>query len=118
MTTAILIERVVAGMVGILFWASAIHSVIVGFRHGFSLPRFIHRTALFLLVLEVTVLVVFPVEVASVSFHLGVLLLCIPVSPYFGWAISGGPVRCRDERMKQASAEHDVARYRSQVHRP
>ncbi len=112
MTTAILIERIVGGIIGILFWASAVHSVFVGFRHGFRLPRCIHWIALCLLSLEAAILVVFPVEVASISFRLGVLLLCIPVSPYFGWAISGGPVRCRDERMKRTVAEHGVAPYR------
>ena len=98
MTTAILIERIVEGVTGIAFWGSAIHSIVVGFRHGFKLPRFIHWTAICLFAVEVAVLFVFPVEVEKVSFRLGVLLVCIPVSPYFGWAISGGPVRCRDEK--------------------
>lgn len=105
MTTAQIIERIVEGVIGIAFWGYAIYSVVVGFRYGFRFPRSLHWIAVSLLALEIAVLVIFAIDVQSISPLLATTLICLPVSPYVAWAMSGGPVRCRDERMKQRIAE-------------
>jgi len=105
MTTAQIIERVVEGIIGVAFWGYAIYSVTVGFRHGFRFPRSLHWVAASLLAMEIAVLVACSIDVRSISPILATILLCLPVSPYVAWAMSGGPVRCRDERMNQKMAE-------------
>lgn len=110
MTTAQIIERIVEGVIGIAFWGYAIYSVAVGFRYGFRFPRSLLWIALSLLALEIAVLAIFSIDVRSVSALLATTLICLPVSPYVAWAMSGGPVRCRDETMKQGTAERSVGR--------
>jgi hypothetical protein len=110
MTTAQIVERVVEGVSGVAFWGYAIYSVVVGFRSGFRFPRPLHWIAFSLLTLEIAALAVFSINVRSISALLATTLICLPVSPYVAWAMSGGPVRCRDERMKQRLAERGVRR--------
>jgi hypothetical protein len=105
MTTPQIIERVIEGVISIAFWGYAIYSVVVGFRYGFKFPRPLHWIAIFLLALGLAVLVIFSIDVRCLSALLATTLICLPVSPYVAWAMSGGPVRCRGERMKQRIAE-------------
>ena len=105
MTTAQIIERVVEGVIGISFWGYAIYSIVTGFRYGFRFHRSLHWIALSLLALEIAAVAIFSIDIRSVSAILAMTLICLPVSPYVAWAMSGGPVRCRDERMKQGIAE-------------
>jgi len=111
MTTAQVIGRIIQGLISIAFWGYAIYSVIIGFRHGFKFPRSLHWIAVILLAIEIIILMVFPIEVRSISPILATVLVCLPVSPYVGWAISGGPVRCRDEMLKHGVAEHKPGTY-------
>jgi hypothetical protein len=110
MTTATMIERIGGGIVGMVFWGYAIYSIVVGFRDGFRFPRSLRWVALSLLVLEITVLVIFPVNIRTISPLLGTMLICLPASPYAAWAISGGPVRRRDEQRSQGLAQRGIGR--------
>ena len=105
-----IILRVVEGGVGMALWGYAIYSLVVGLRYGFKFPRSLHWVTVSLLTVEIAVLAIFPIGVGSVSLLLTMTLICLPVSPYLAWIMSGGPVRCRDERMKQGITERGVRR--------
>jgi hypothetical protein len=106
MTTATIIMRVAATVVGLAFWGNAIYSLIVGVRHGFRVPRSLHWIAVGLLLCEVLILLMFPLDISTISPLLGVILLCLPISPYAGWVMSGGPARCRDDEERLEGIAH------------
>ena len=112
MTTATIIIRVAVTAYGLAFWGSAIYSLIVGLRHGFRVPRSLHWLAFGLLLCEVLILLMSPLDISTISPLLGVILLCLPISPYAGWVISGGPERGRDDEDKREGIAQSGAAYR------
>lgn len=105
MMTVKIIERVIFTVGGIAVWGNAIHSLIIGFRHGFRIPRALHWISATLLTIEVVVLVVFPVDFRTITLLLSIIIMFLPVSPYAAWVISGGPARRQDEQMKRELAQ-------------
>jgi hypothetical protein len=46
-----------------------------------------------IIVIEVGILAAFPVPLKAITLILGSLLVLLPISPYIGWVLAGGPAR-------------------------
>jgi hypothetical protein len=69
------------------------YSLYTGLRHGFRFPRLLHFMAVVIIFIEVGILVAFPVPLKAITWILGSLLILLPISPYIGWVLAGGPAR-------------------------
>lgn len=97
MATRTIILNAAGLLFSLLYWGSIVRSLVVAFRSGFRFPRSMHYVAIGLLVIELAVLVLFPLEIRTIHAGLFALLASFPASPYFGWIVAGGPERLRDE---------------------
>lgn len=96
MDTREIIYVVVKIACSVFIWAGILYSLYVGVRYGFRFPRLLHIMAVAIVMLEAAVLVVFPLPLSSITAVLGSILVLLPVSPYIGWVMAGGPARLRD----------------------
>jgi hypothetical protein len=101
MTTRTIIIHAIGVLFALWYWGNIIRSMMLalryGFRYGFRLPRSMHYAAIGLLVVELLVLALFPLDIRTIGLKLGIILLSFPLSPYVGWAVAGGPERARAE---------------------
>jgi hypothetical protein len=93
MNTRELIYFILRVAYSVFIWAGVLYSLYVGVRHGFRFPRPLHIMAVAIVMLEAVVLVVFPLPLSSITALLGSILALLPVSPYIGWVMAGGPTR-------------------------
>lgn len=91
MDTRQLIYVIVKDAFGILYLAGISYSLYVGVRRGFHFPRPLHIMAVGIVIFEAGVLVVFPLQLASITPVLGSVLVISPLTPYIGWIVAGGP---------------------------
>ncbi|HOX55886.1 MAG TPA: hypothetical protein P5205_03600 [Candidatus Paceibacterota bacterium] len=93
MDTRELIILVLRCLYGAFVLSAIAYSVYMGLRYGFRFPRSLHFMAVAVIVIEVGILAAFPVPLTAITLTLGSLLALLPVSPYIGWILAGGPVK-------------------------
>ena len=91
MDTRALIWLILKTGYAILLWAGILRSLYVGVRYGFRFPRSLHILSVVILIFEAGVLVLYPIPLTQITLLLGSLLLLLPLSPYIGWVVAGGP---------------------------
>jgi hypothetical protein len=96
MDTRELIYLILKVVCSVVIWAGILYSLYVGVRYGFHFPRFLHIMAIVIVILEAGVLVVFPLPLSSITAILGSFLALLPVAPYIGWVVAGGPARLNE----------------------
>ncbi len=91
MDTRQLIYVIVKDAYGVFFLAGISYSLYVGVRRGFRFPRLLHMTAVVIVIIEAGLLAVFPLSLSSITPLLGSILVILPLAPYIGWVVAGGP---------------------------